>query len=112
MSFTVEMERKKGRGGWVHYSEHDWSLRFEWDDSSLGFDIYIPTPNAWDAFCDKQNAPWAKARRDEIITRIAESVGQTRGRHAKWQIYEDRAISYSFEGNWLFELAGRILGLK
>jgi hypothetical protein len=101
---------KQGRGGSVYYLENGKNLPFEWDTSSVGFDIYVPRPTGWQAFCIENKFDEAISRREEIVQRVAEEVKKKRARKAKVEI-DEFGIHFSFEGDWLFSLLGKILGV-
>lgn len=107
MSFEVEITQQ-GRGGTYYYVEHDAKLPFEWDFSSIGVVIYVPTPEAWDGFCQSHDAIWALGRRQEILQRVAEEVRRRKAKSAKITI-EDHWIKLSFKDAWIFRLLKALL---
>ena len=60
-----------GRAGKVVYTEGEGALTFWWEYSGPGVSIVVPTATEWDAECRRQNAPWARGRRDEILEVVA-----------------------------------------
>jgi hypothetical protein len=109
MNYEVKFTTK-GRGGWVYYIEDGKTLPFDWDITTAGFDIYVPTSEEWTAFCDGHNALQAKDRREEILQRIAEEVRKQKAKTAKVSI-DETGISFSFESNWVHRLLNKILGV-
>jgi len=109
MSYEVEIKRD-GRGGWVYYREGKAVLPFDWDITSVGFEVYLPPSVEWDDFCRRNNATRCNDRRAQIVERVAEEVRRKRARKAKVTI-DDLGISFSFEGDWLYGLISRILGV-
>lgn len=73
MSHKIEIEQT-GRGGTVKYLESDGELSFDWEFTSDGADIFVPTASQWDLNCRSNNATWAEGRRQEILERVAEEV--------------------------------------
>jgi len=101
---------RSGRGGWVYYDEDETTLPFDWDITSDGFEVYLPTSNEWDDFCKQNHATHCIGRRQEIVERLAEEVRRKKARTAKVSI-DDQGICFSFEGDWLHSLLRRILGV-
>lgn len=109
MNYEVKI-RREGRGGWVYFLENGKSLPFDWDITTVGFDIYVPTPGEWDAFCEEHGAGEAKGRRQEILQKVAEEVRRKEAKKAKVTT-DDTGISFSFEGDRLYRLVSKILGV-
>jgi hypothetical protein len=109
MDYEVKYTRE-GRSGDVFYIEDGLKLPFEWDITTVGFDIYVPMPNEWDAFCENHGAYWAKGRRQEILQRIADEMRRQRAKGAKISI-DDTGISFSLEGSLVYRLLSKILGV-
>ena len=109
MAHEVKMVRE-GRGGWVYYREGVHTLRFEWDVTSIGFEIYTRPPDAWAEFCTSHQAPECIDRREEILARVVEAISRKQGKNAE-VTRDDRGISFSFEHNWLHRFLNRILGV-
>lgn len=99
MSYQVEITQT-GRGGWSYYIEDGKTLSFDWDFSIGSVEIYVPTPEEWDAFCEKRDAGWAKGRRLEILVRLAEEIRKQKAKSAKVSI-EDHWIILSFTNAWI-----------
>jgi len=109
MTYEVKFTTR-GRGGYVYYIEDGIELPFDWDITTVGFDIYVYTPDEWDSFCEQHGAYRAKGRRQEILQRVAEEVRKQQAKSAKVTI-DDTGISFSFEGNWTHWLLRKILGV-
>jgi hypothetical protein len=105
IKFTSE-----GPAGMVYYSEQDFTLPFYWERGTVGFDVYLRTSEEWLAFCDEHNAEGAKGRRDEIVARLAHEIRRQEARGAKVSI-DNRGITFSYEGDWLHRILGKILGV-
>jgi hypothetical protein len=93
-SYKVEIDQG-GRGGRVSYMENQQSLSFDWELSLDGADIFVPTPEQWDAYCRNSAASWAEGRRQEILERVAEETRRERARDSHVTI-EDRWIHFDF----------------
>ncbi len=100
---------QKGPGGWDIYTEGGRKLAFEWQFSAEGVAISVPTPQGWDDYCEKNDAGWAKGRRQEILERIAQEVRRKKAKTAVIS-YEDDWIILSFEDDWVFSLLKKLLG--
>ena len=109
MSYEVRIVRN-GRGGCVYYYEDGATLPFDWDITSVGFEVYLPPSNEWDDFCEQNNATACIGRRQQIIERLIEEVRRKKAKKAKVSI-DDLGISFSFESDWLHSLISRILGV-
>ena len=96
MTFEVEITQQ-GRGGIYYYTEHGVKLPFEWDFSSIGITIYVPTHGAWNEFCRKNDAPWGIGRRQEILQRLGDEVRRRKAKSAQITI-EDHWASASPHG--------------
>jgi hypothetical protein len=69
--YSIDL-RQRGRGGWITYAEHGRSLKFPVESGGLpGLTIFVPRESRWNADCERQQASWAKDRRQEILDRIA-----------------------------------------
>lgn len=73
MSYKVEIEQS-GRGGRVVYSEDGGSMSFDWEFAVNGVDLFVTSPEQWDAYCQGDGRAWAVGRRQEILERVAEQV--------------------------------------
>ena len=96
--FKVEL-RQEGSGGWVFYVERVGKLPFEWE--YVGFPvtgISVPAPEEWDLYCEKHGAGWAKGRREEILTRVAEKILRGYGKG-----------SYEISDRWVIVRGGTTL---
>ena len=78
-----------GRSGWVNYLEGDKVLSFGWDFSAIGVEIYVPSPEEWNKYCNEHKADWAKDRRTEILERVAQEVCRQKAKNAKVRINYD-----------------------
>ncbi len=107
LTYEVKIVRE-GRGGWAYYKEAGISLPFDWDVTSDGFEVYVPTTDEWQEFCRQNNAVQFMSRRDEILERLAEGVRIKKAKKAK-VVIDDNGIIFSFEGDWLHSLISRIL---
>ena len=102
MSFEVEITQQ-GPGGVYYYVELGVRLPFEWEFSSDGLDIAVPTPGDWNAFCANHNARFAANRRHEILERVAEQVRKRKVKSAKVAI-DDHYVSLSWKDPWIFSV--------
>ena len=94
----------------MYYREDQMVLPFFWQTTTVGFDIYLPSPAEWSAFCDEHEAVTAKQRRDEIVDRLAKEVQRKQAGRAKVSI-DDTGISFSYEGSWVRAVLEKVLGL-
>ena len=62
------------RGGEVFYKESENILPFNWEYTTAGISIYVPSKIDWEVFCEKHSADWAKERRGEILQRLSEEM--------------------------------------
>jgi hypothetical protein len=77
-NYRVEQEQK-GPAGWLYYVERS-RLPFPWEIlGTSGIGITVPTPQEWDAYCEKHGAVWAKGRREKILQRLARRMLQLHG---------------------------------
>ena len=109
MSYAIKFE-SQGPVGMVYYLEHDFTLPFYWERTTVGYDIYLPTPEKWTAFCDEHNAGSAIERREEIVARLADEVARKEPKGTKVSIGDD-GIAFSYEGLWSRTILGKIFGL-
>ncbi len=108
--FEVKLE-SHGPAGYVYYSENGETLKFDWQRGTKGFDVYLPTPDSWNAFCEKYGAFAAKNRRQEIVTRMAQRIKREHAWCARVMI-DDTGITFSYEHSILGKLLRKILGLN
>jgi hypothetical protein len=108
-NYKVEIVRE-GRGGSVYYREDEATLPFYWDITGDGFEVYLTPTTEWNDFCKQNNAMQCIGRRQEIVERIAEEVRRQKAKKAKVSI-DDLGIHFSLEGDWLYSLVSRILGV-
>ena len=94
MKYKVEIEQT-GRGGTIRYLEDEATLSFDWEFSMDGADVFVPTPEQWDANCEGRHAVWATGRRQEILERIAAKVREQKATSSQVTI-EDNWIHFSF----------------
>src|SRR5947209_1180984 len=73
MNYKVEIDQT-GRGGSVSYTEDGQTLSLDWEFAVGGVDIFVPTPEEWDAYWQNRGAIWAAGRRQEILERVAEEA--------------------------------------
>ena len=106
MSYKVEITYE-GRCGWYHYIEDGKRLSFDWEFSTVGITIFVPTPEEWDAYCEEHRAAWAKGRRQEILQRLAEEVRRRKVKSAKIKI-EDQWVELIFEDAWIVTLLKKL----
>ena len=99
-----------GPAGYVYYSEDGETLPFDWQRNTVGFDIYLPSSEEWNSFCDEHNAVRARNRRQEIVTRLAQEISRTEAKGSKVTI-DGTGISFSYEHSLLRKLMSKILGL-
>ena len=88
MNYQVKITQK-GRGGWIDYVESEKQLPFGWDFSAIGVEIYVPSPEEWNEYCNEHKADWAKDRRTEILERVAQEVCRQKAKQAKVSIKEN-----------------------
>ena len=100
----------EGPCGMVYYSEQGFTLPFDWQRGTVGYDVYLPTSAEWAGFCDEHKAEVAKDRRDEIVRRLANEIAREEPRYAKVSI-DDGGIAVSYEGDWRRAILSKILGL-
>ena len=63
---------QQGKGGQIRYSDDGTALSFFWEYSMEGGAIImVPGEGAWEDYCNKRGAEWAKDRRQGIITTIS-----------------------------------------
>jgi hypothetical protein len=94
MDYQVEID-SAGRSGNVRYKEEGPPLEFWWEFTMDGAVINVPAAQNWDAYCDRENAGWAKGRRQEIIARLAEETRRQRAPSAKIA-FEDEWVVFRF----------------
>jgi hypothetical protein len=94
VNYKVEIEQT-GRGGTITYTEDGGSLSFDWEFAIGGADVFVTTPELWDANCRGRNAAWAEGRRQEILERVAEEVRRQKATSATLSI-EDQWIHFDF----------------
>jgi hypothetical protein len=92
--YNVEIT-SEGRSGDVIYSEQGNSLSFWWEFSTTGAFISIPSGENWNAFCERENALWAKDRKSEIVSRMAAETRRQKAGSAEIEI-EDEWINLKF----------------
>ena len=109
MSSEIKFE-SHGPVGMVYYREHDFTLPFYWERTTVGFDIHLPSSEKWAAFCEEHNAGSAIERREEIVARLADKVARKEAWCAKVSI-DDTGITFSYEGSWLRAILQKIFGL-
>jgi hypothetical protein len=88
MNYHVKIIQS-GRTGWINYVEDGKLLPFGWDFSALGIEIYVPSSEEWNEYCDKHKADWAKDRRTEILERLAQEVCRQKAKKAKASINDN-----------------------
>lgn len=94
VDYKVEIEQT-GRGGTIIYTEPNGSLTFDWEFATNGADMFVPTPEQWDAYCRGRSAGWAKGRRQEILERVAEEVRRQKATSSLATI-EDNWVHFGF----------------
>jgi hypothetical protein len=94
MTYKVEIEQT-GRGGTVIYFEDAGSLSFDWEFAINGVDMFVATPEQWDANCRSRNAGWAEGRRLEILERVTEEVRRQKATSAVVTI-DDNWVHFNF----------------
>jgi len=94
MNYKVEIHQT-GRGGRVSYMEDERTLFLDWEFAVDGVDLFVPTPENWDAYWQGRDAGWAGGRRQEILERVAEEVRKQKAAGAKVTI-EDNWIHFGF----------------
>jgi hypothetical protein len=91
-NYRVE-EKQEGRSGHAYYIEQG-RLPFFYEILGIkGRGLDIPSPEQWDAYCEKHEAEWAKGRRDEILERVAQALLKKWYRHGTYEIIEDRSLN-------------------
>ena len=94
MTCKVEIGQS-GRGGTIIYFEAAGSLAFDWEFATNGVDMFVATPEQWDANCRSRNASWAEGRRQEILERVAEEVCKQKATSAVVTI-DDNWVHFAF----------------
>ena len=94
VDYQVEIGQS-GRGGTITYREGAGSLSFDWEFSMDGADVFVVTPEQWDANCRGRDAAWAAGRRQEILERVAAEVRRQQAASATISI-EDQWIHFQF----------------
>ncbi len=94
MSYQVEIQQT-GRGGTIIYTEDHGSLSFDWEFAVGGADVFVTSPELWDANCASRGAGWAQGRRQEILERVADEVRQQQAPGSASTI-EDNWIHFDF----------------
>lgn len=94
MIYRVEIQQT-GRGGTIIYFENADSLSFDWEFAINGVDMFVPTPEQWDANCQGRNAVWAAGRRLEILERVADGVRKQKATSAVVTI-DDNWVHFNF----------------
>ena len=94
MSYAVEIGQT-GRGGTIPYSERGSVFSFDWEFAINGVDMFVPTPEQWDAYCQSRGAVWAQGKRHDILGRVAEEVRRQKAASAVVTI-EDNWIHFAF----------------
>jgi hypothetical protein len=94
MSYAVEIGQT-GRGGTITYSDRGSLLSFDWEFAIDGVDMFVPTPEQWDAFCQSRDAAWAKGKRQEILAQVAEEVRKQKATSAVVTI-ADNWVHFAF----------------
>lgn len=69
MSYEIKISQE-GRGGIIFYVEDEKELPFDWEFSTTGAYIFVPTPENWNVFCESHKSEAAKDRRQEILETI------------------------------------------
>jgi hypothetical protein len=90
MNYKVEIDQS-GRGGRVSYIENERALNLDWEFAINGVDLFVPTPEQWDAYWQSRDADWARGRRQEILERVADEVRKQKAAGA----------AVTFEDNWI-----------
>ena len=96
-----------GPGGRILYAEGERVLAFEWQFCAEGAAVSVPTPQEWDAYCEKDDAGWAVGRRMEILERVAHEVRRQKEKTAVIS-YRDGWIILAFEDPWVFSLLKKL----
>ena len=94
MSYKVEIQQT-GRGGTIIYSEDSGSLSFDWEFATDGVDMFVSTPEQWDANCRSRNAGWAEGRRREILELVAAEVRRQKATSSAVTI-DDNWVHFNF----------------
>lgn len=81
---------EKGPSGTIQYSEGFWkknTCEFYWEfgGGDVLATIWFPTEEKWN-----ENYPWARGRRKEIMSTVAEQVRHQKARSSKIQWEDDR----------------------
>ncbi len=93
--FQVEITQA-GRGGTITYREgRGRRLAFGWEFSTVGVDIFIPTPEQWEALAGRPRKGWLRGRRQEILARVVEDILRQKAPNAAVKI-EDSWIELRF----------------
>ncbi len=80
---------QSGRGGTVHYLENGKELPFSWEFAIDGALLFVPSPPRWNNFCERNDFPQARNRRDEILEGISKEVIRQKTSGAEYTISDD-----------------------
>ncbi|MCY7346240.1 MAG: hypothetical protein LH614_08485 [Pyrinomonadaceae bacterium] len=94
MDYQVKITQS-GRGGTIYYRENEQELPFGWEFAINGALLFVPSPQHWNNFCDRNHLPSTQNRRDEILERVGREVVRQKTSGGKYAI-EDDYISISF----------------
>jgi hypothetical protein len=89
VSATISFE-SNGRSGYIHYKEHENSIKLYWEfgASDVVVNITFPPREKW-----KQQYSWAVDRQEEIISKIADEAIRVKAPTCKAVIsYEERFL--------------------
>lgn len=85
MSYEIKVSQE-GRGGTVFYVEDEKELPFDWEFSTIGAYIFVPTPESWDVFCESHKMELAKGRRQEILETTGREICRRQTFNGTFQI--------------------------
>ena len=94
MNYEVKISQT-GRGGAVFYIENARKLAFDWEFAIDGALLFVPSPLRWNNFCEKNDFPQARNRRNEILESVCGEVIRQKTSGAEYTIGDDY-ISISF----------------
>lgn len=94
MDYKVRIAQS-GRGGTIYYAENAKELPFSWEFATDGALLFVPSPQHWNDFCDRNDLSQAQNRRDEILERVSEETVRQKAAGAKYVIGDDN-ISIAF----------------
>lgn len=85
---NVEISQS-GRGGVIRYTEDNESLSFDWEFSTTGATVFVPTPDEWELLVESCGFADARGRREEILEFIAIETIRQKTSGARFEISDN-----------------------